>query len=375
MTTEIISSKKRYNKELLDIYIKRDSATLIENYSDIGNYGGGGKRADIRYRCNCGIEHTKSFSLIESAGAICKECVKKNQCIILASGRIQENINRGMITRGNPENTNKIYNKKNLEECIIRDGARLIGEYISLFGHTDIDFTCKCGSKDRLPFNLILGKTNKIREKGNCGAFCNSCSKLRSIQIRNNTNMDRHGRIGGINQNQASKERGIETSMQTYGVPSPNMAEEVKEKKKQTCIQRYNVENPMQDPEIFERCMKAAKNKKIYVMPSGDNRIVQGYEPHALDILLNDEGLNEQQIKTNHSDKPIITYLDYNGESHKHYIDIYIPHQNRIIEVKSTWTYTIKEDCIKLKMAQAIKDGYNYEIWIIDKDGNRISEE
>ena len=53
------------------------------------------------------------------------------------------------------------------------------------------------------------------------------------------------------------------------------------------------------------------------------------------------------------------------------YVDIYIPSQNRCIEVKSDWTYNIKTNNIALKQLAAKELGYNYEIWVYDKKGNK----
>lgn len=45
----------------------------------------------------------------------------------------------------------------------------------------------------------------------------------------------------------------IDTSMKNYGVPSPNLSDNVKEKYKNTCIQRYGVDNPSKSTEIKEK--------------------------------------------------------------------------------------------------------------------------
>uniref|UniRef100_A0A6C0HD07 Uncharacterized protein n=1 Tax=viral metagenome TaxID=1070528 RepID=A0A6C0HD07_9ZZZZ len=53
---------------------------------------------------------------------------------------------------------------------------------------------------------------------------------------------------------------------------------------------------------------------------------------------------------------------------------IFIPMQNRCIEVKSTWTAKKGKDYIFLKQEAAKKLGYIYEIWVYDHNGNRIEE-
>ncbi len=104
-------------------------------------------------------------------------------------------------------------------------------------------------------------------------------------------------------------------------------------------------------------------------MPSGEIRKVQGYEPFALDELLKTN--SETDILTNRKDVPRITYKI--GDKTRYYFpDIYIPSENRIIEVKSTWTYKCKEDNIQEKKKATEEAGYIYETWIYAKNGNKI---
>lgn len=104
-------------------------------------------------------------------------------------------------------------------------------------------------------------------------------------------------------------------------------------------------------------------------MPSGEIRKVQGYEPFALDKLIKTN--SETDILTNRKDVPRISYT-IGDKIHYYFPDIYIPSENRIIEVKSTWTYKCKEDNIQEKKKATEKAGYNYEIWVYDGKGNKI---
>jgi hypothetical protein len=104
-------------------------------------------------------------------------------------------------------------------------------------------------------------------------------------------------------------------------------------------------------------------------MPSGEIRHVQGYEPFAIDNLL--KSYTEEQIKTNRKDIPRIDY-QHNNKTRYYFPDIYIPHINKIIEVKSQWTYKYKTDIIKIKGDACIESGYNYEVWIFNTKGERV---
>jgi hypothetical protein len=182
-----------------------------------------------------------------------------------------------------------------------------------------------------------------------------------------NTCLERYG-VEHNSQTQQFKDIFKETCIKRYGVDNPNKTKEVRDKIKNTCLERYGVEHPAQCKEISEKTQKNAKRYKEYKMPSGNIRKVQGYEPFALDILV--KTYEEDDIKTDRKDIPRITYT-INGINKYYFPDIYIPSENKIIEVKSTWTYTCKLDNIQQKM-DATKEKYNYEIWIFDSKGNRI---
>ena len=59
-------------------------------------------------------------------------------------------------------------------------------------------------------------------------------------------------------------------------------------------------------------------------------------------------------------------------KEHRYYIGIFIPTENRCIEVKSTWTAKINNHNIYLKQEAAKKLGYKYEIWIYNEKENKI---
>lgn len=118
----------------------------------------------------------------------------------------------------------------------------------------------------------------------------------------------------------------------------------------------------------FERSSETSKSFKDYKTPSGDIRRIQGYENIALDELL--KNFNENEILTDNKDMPkIIYYLD---KERRYFTDIYIPKHNKIIEVKSTYTY--KKDLIKniMKAFAARKLGYDFEFWIYNQKGIKL---
>ena len=119
----------------------------------------------------------------------------------------------------------------------------------------------------------------------------------------------------------------------------------------------------------MDKIVKSSKSYKKYIMPSGIIRNVQGYEPFALDILL--KTYQEEQIKTDRYDLPVINYT-YNDKTKRYFPDIWIPHINLIIEVKSQWIYNKQLEINKSKEKYTKDCGYEYEVWIFDRKANKI---
>lgn len=136
------------------------------------------------------------------------------------------------------------------------------------------------------------------------------------------------------------------TFLRKYGVTNPNKTKEVRDKIKKTNLERYGVEYSSQNPEVMEKTQRNAKKYKEYTLPSGKVIKVQGYEPFALNDLL--KIYKEEDIITERKDIPRITYKT-DDKTRYYFPDIYIKSINKIIEVKSTWTYKCKTDCIQQK--------------------------
>jgi hypothetical protein len=147
---------------------------------------------------------------------------------------------------------------------------------------------------------------------------------------------------------------------------------ETHDKIRQICLKKYGVENASQVPEIVDTKSKNSYKRKTYIFPSGNQIMCQGYEPFALNKLIKDELINETDIVTGAKNVPEIWYDDEAGKKHRHYVDIFIPSQNRMVEVKSTWTAEKKKDNIFLKQEAGKKLGYLYEIWIYNKKGKIV---
>ena len=96
-------------------------------------------------------------------------------------------------------------------------------------------------------------------------------------------------------------------------------------------------------------------------------------ETRVLDELIINEKVDESDIIIGSQYVPEIWYLDNSNKKHRFYVDIYIPSQNKCIEVKSLYTYK-KNEAINLLKQDATKNlGYNYEFWVYNKKGEKIN--
>jgi hypothetical protein len=370
---------KKYNQELLDECMTRDGATLVGEYENLT------VRTRIYFICKCGEKNNKEFRKITDIGKVC--CPKCEY---------------------EKKSETKKFNQNFLIECIERDGATLIGEYEKINRECDINYKCKCGVESVKNFRLIV-------ENG--GAFCDDCRVKNTVKKRGETNMKIYGHINPLQneevrkkgeetnlvkygcknvfQNEEIKEKIKETHMKTHGVDNLAKTDEVKKKIKKTFLERYGTENIQeldeikdkiketnlkkygfehnsQNPEIHSKMTKSAFSTKNFMFPSGYIIDIQGYEHFALDELIDNEHLDENNIKTGSKNVPKIWYIGEDGKNHRHYVDIFIPSQNKCIEVKSTWTAKLHAKDIFLKQEAGKKLGYEYEIWIYDSKGNKV---
>ena len=157
-----------------------------------------------------------------------------------------------------------------------------------------------------------------------------------------------------------------------YGVEYPIQNKIIKEKIKQTCLEKYGVENPtlnkdIQD-KIRQKCHSYHYKYKVYTFPSGKQVKIQGYENLALDELI--KLYPENNILNDRNDVPKIDY-NYNTKQKQYIPDIYLVDHNKVIEVKSTWTYHIELEKNNIKARACIDKGYQYEFWVYDNKLNK----
>lgn len=183
------------------------------------------------------------------------------------------------------------------------------------------------------------------------------------------TNLKNHG-AEYHTQTESGKEKVRQSNIKNHGVANVFQSKEIKDKIKKGFLDTYGVEHPQQVPEIFEKSQKTAHKLKHYILPSGKEIKIQGYENHALDKLL--QTYQEEDLTVGASLVPKIIYT-LKEKSKRYYPDIYIVKDNLIIEVKSTYTMNKELDKNLAKRKACIEQGYNFKFWIFDR-GQLIQE-
>jgi hypothetical protein len=323
--------KRRFTRECLDDVLKRDGATLEGDYTKIT------RDTFINYKCKCGEKYRKMMRyIVEEAGALCNNCGKKHMV------ETQQKSMQELYGATHPMLVPEF--KKKQEDTMIKNHGVAHNSHIPEVVEK---------RKDTLTERFGVSHHFKLPEK----------IEERRQNYRNKTGFDHHL------QREECREKQRQTNLKNRGVEYSMQCPEVRAKSIATNLIRYNVEYPSQNQEVMERTQKNAKKYKEFKMPSGEIRKVQGYEPFALTDLL--KVYTEEQIKTERKEVPRIEY-EVDGKKKYHYPDIFIPHEKKIVEVKSTWTYECKTDNIQLKKKAAEEKGFVYEIWCYNGKGLRV---
>jgi len=135
---------------------------------------------------------------------------------------------------------------------------------------------------------------------------------------------------------------------------------------KKKMLERYGVEHATQNAELFRRAQASSYHrKKRYVNWDGQVFMLLGYEDKALDDLIAQEGAKIICA----GEDPAIPVFDYVGEDnrmHKYYPDFFIPSENRVIEVKSVYTYNMNPPSVRNK-ALAVSETCLFELRLYDE--------
>jgi hypothetical protein len=160
------------------------------------------------------------------------------------------------------------------------------------------------------------------------------------------------------------------TNLKRYGVPYLMQAKDIAisrmEKYVETSIEKYGTRHPRQDSNIFSASYSSFFKKKDYVLPSGKVVKVQGYENIVLDELFSQGYLEEDILITDNNiqDKIGMIFYEIHGKVRRYFPDIYIISENKIVEVKSDYTFNLRLDTNYAKRDACISAGFNFSFEI-----------
>lgn len=212
------------------------------------------------------------------------------------------------------------------------------------------------------------------------------------VQKSRKTFKEKYGVVWGSNL-ESQKDKSRKTKLERYGDEKYNNSRKasktridktVEEKnsinqlRRSTNLERYGVENVLLTKTTATKINKGNQSIKDYQLPSGKLIGVRGHEPFALDIIFNELKYNESDIiiHDDYSDYSIeiFSYVNVNMHKIKYYPDLYIPKENRIIEIKSQWwwdgygteKYRSRLENNLQKRRAVLDKEYNYEVWIFE---------
>lgn len=161
-----------------------------------------------------------------------------------------------------------------------------------------------------------------------------------------------------------------------HGVDHYSQTSEFIQKCRSTWQKSLGVDHPMHDANIASTVLSKLHKTKKFVTPTGKTLILQGYEPYAYCSLLEDH--DEDDIVTGKKEIELYTgkiyYIDSVGKIRRYFPDFYIISVNKIIEVKSSWTFNrngkIQDtDNINLMKRDAcLKMNFKFEFMIVEKE-------
>lgn len=380
------SERKKGKIKLTDVFLKEEVGKSGCTFIKMEKRGTQ-KKPYITFKCSCegGGEHTSSWEEFRS-GTRCTACAKRKM-----SEKVKEHY-------ADPEKK-----KQTLE--------KMAANSLVKYGCADPTHTPEANKKREDTNIKIYGGTNcfhdpKVQEKGKETrlekyGYEHTLSDPKKLEEMHDT-QEKNSGYRHSQQNPESREKTKETHMEKLGVDHPMKSDEIKNKMKENCMKKHGVDNPakldavkekiqnnciekygvnhrMQVPEIAEKQQKTAMKIKKYTAPDGTIFNCQGYEHLYLKTLIEERGYSSEEIMTGNSNiaNELGAEFWYNldGVHHRYYPDIYIKSENRLIEVKSDYTFA-KDHIKNIEKLRVVKyNGYEITLVVYNKKEEIIRED
>ena len=275
----------------------------------------------------------------------CKECgkilldVKKNFCSSVCS-----NVNVDEI-----EKMKHTWNSKSDDDISIIQSKR-IKTNIQKYG---VDIASK------LPEVIEKNKQSHIK---NWGDYAMRTTEI--LTKRNDTCIERYGGVGMASEELFSKMKN--TNIEKYGVEYYSSTNDWYDRCVKTALEKYGKDWVSKVDSINAKQQSGGYSYYDFEFPSGKVVRVQGYEPKVLAKLVIDYSEDDIIVGVqNINDEIGFFQYDYEGETHRYYPDIYIKSENRVIEVKSTYTFNKEKEKNLLKRKSVLNKNINFNFIIL----------
>lgn len=261
------------------------------------------------------------------------------------------------------------FNKMTLELCEFCREPRKYGfmnKFSEIIDKKDSNYCRTCNKPDCVTLaNIKYSKIGLLNKHG-VDNIWNIPGYREGLE---NTNIEKYG-VKYYTSSDEFKEKCTEKYNLDWEGKHPTRFKSVQDKKRKTNLIKYGFECSLKNPTVYDYNTKSCYKTKEYILPSGKIVYFQGYENMAMDILL--ENYKEDDLivsKKDIIDKTGIFSYTFLGKECLYFPDIYIKSDNRIIEVKSEYTYNVSINQNTLKKHSVLNKNINFEFWIFD--GNR----
>ena len=287
------------------------------------------------------------------------------------------------------------------EKYITRNSPKCsCGERLAFYQKTE-SYANSCGGPECRGKNISNTKQNwttgqkAIDSENKKKAAATRTKEQKDIQLTKarSTFKEKYGVEWG-SQLQIQKEKSKQTKLKKYGDEKYNNSKQASlsrisrsteeknnsnQQRRTTNLDRYGIENPLLRPESLSKSARHNSAGRDFILPSGKVIGVRGYEDSALLELIESYNYNESDIifddmKLKKSPVPVFKYIDNRRHHLNYYPDIYVPKENKIIEVKSQWwwdgygaeKYQSRLENNLRKRDAVLDKGFNYEVWIFE---------
>lgn len=341
-------------------YIDENGCTLITQRKQYTN-----NSSIIEYYCHCGEYFCSTWKAFLK-GVRCLSCTKKKRGETNKKKYGHENV---LASQYGIEKRNEFFAKLNAEEIeAIREKYRQtsIRKYGVPYKFATPEVRANALQAHIIKWGAPPGHVPEIREKQKA-----TCRKNHGVDYPFQATKI-HDKIKVSNKEKHGHEVWLQSITGRAFMKEKYDSEQFLncEAYKAIMIELYGVEYPSQNPEILEKILRTSFSTKPFTFPSGRTENVQGYENICINYLLK-KGINEENIVVGSKNVPRVKY-SFEGKNRYYFPDIFIANKNRLIEVKSDYTYRKDKEKNLAKWAAASKTGYKFEVYIYNTKKNLL---